>query len=82
MADATSTASSRKRSARKPAAAKRTPKATKTAPRRARTTKAGRLWRLFFRPSEDGAVSYTRRASGLMTPRRTKFILPQTRRRV
>ncbi len=40
MADATSTASSRTRSARKPAAAKRTPKATKTAPRRARTSKA------------------------------------------
>ncbi len=39
MADATSTASSRKRSASKPAAATRTPNATKAAPRRARTTK-------------------------------------------
>jgi hypothetical protein len=39
MAVAASTATSRNRSARKPAAAKRAPKAIKAAPRRARTTK-------------------------------------------
>ena len=40
MAVATSTAASRKPSARKPAAAKRTPKSTTAAPRKARTTRA------------------------------------------